>query len=322
MKRRFITLFILIQNLVALMSFAQNPSRYNQYMFNQSFINPAYAGYRQGLNGEAYFRRQWMGLNGSPTSYSLAADGYLPTANLGLGFQGFSDKIGVQRMTGGQLNLSYHLRLGDYRFINFGIGGGFLQTSFDVAELDPGTTVDPILGAGIANSIQPDLNLGVFYYSEYTYLGLSVSHALSSVVKQDEMDFTQHLNPQINLSGGLLWDIGETVSFLPSLMYRDDLENFASLDVNGVFTMMDVAWLGGGYRTSLKLPWNKDNLTPQEYASLIGIVKFYLMDQLRIGYVFDYGLKGSNQRNFSSHEISVGFVLPNRSLKNDMLRLF
>lgn len=322
MKRTFNTLIFLVLVLASLKINAQNPSRYNQYLFNQSFVNPAYTGYRQGISGDAYFRRQWMGLEGSPTTFAIAVDGFLPAANLGLGFQGFSDKIGAQSTTGAQLNLSYHLRLGDYRFISFGIGAGFLQNAFDVGDLDPGYVEDPILGASLDNSVQPDLNFGLYYFSEYSYLGLSASHVLSTVVKQDEMSFAQELNPQVNLTGGLLLDIGESISFVPSMMYRDDLESYASVDLNGTFSYMDVFWLGTGYRTSLELPWNKDQPNPQEFSSIIALVKVYVLDQLRIGYVLDYGLGGANQRNFSSHELSIGYVFPNRSSRDDMLRLF
>ncbi|MCE7053619.1 type IX secretion system membrane protein PorP/SprF [Algoriphagus sp. AGSA1] len=322
MKGIFKNTLILCLLLMALEARAQNPSRYNQYLFNQSFVNPAYAGYRQGIGGDAYFRRQWMGLDGSPTTMGLAVDGAIPAASLGIGFQGFSDKIGVQSTTGAQLNLSYQLRLGDYRFLSFGVGGGFLQNTFDVGELDPGNVEDPILGVGLDNSIQPDINVGMFYFSQYNYLGLSVSHALATVLKPDESSFAQDLTPQMNLTGGILLDVGETLSFVPSFFYRDDFENFASVDVNGIFAYMDVFWLGAGYRTSLKLPWNNDQQVQQDFSSLIGQIKFYFLDQIRVGYVFDYGLKGSNQRNFSSHEVSVGFILPNRSIRDDMLRLF
>ena len=46
----------------------------SQYVLNTLVINPAYAGNRGVLNLAAFYRRQWVGIKGSPETMSLSAD--------------------------------------------------------------------------------------------------------------------------------------------------------------------------------------------------------------------------------------------------------
>ena len=51
---------------------AQQEPMFSQYMFNLSHINPAYAGNRATNNITALFRKQWLGIEGAPTTGSLS----------------------------------------------------------------------------------------------------------------------------------------------------------------------------------------------------------------------------------------------------------
>ena len=46
----------------------------NQYILNPLTINPAYAGNRGALNIATFYRRQWIGIQGSPQTMTLAID--------------------------------------------------------------------------------------------------------------------------------------------------------------------------------------------------------------------------------------------------------
>ena len=46
----------------------------NQYILNPLAINPAYAGNRGALNIATFFRKQWVGISGSPTTMTLSVD--------------------------------------------------------------------------------------------------------------------------------------------------------------------------------------------------------------------------------------------------------
>ena len=51
---------------------AQQEILYTQYVFSQLAVNPACAGNDDGLSFTALSRKQWFGLQGSPTSFSIS----------------------------------------------------------------------------------------------------------------------------------------------------------------------------------------------------------------------------------------------------------
>ena len=51
---------------------AQQDPQYSMYMFNGLVLNPAYAGSWDHAGMTAIGRKQWAGLNGSPTTGSFS----------------------------------------------------------------------------------------------------------------------------------------------------------------------------------------------------------------------------------------------------------
>ena len=107
------------------------PAHYGQYMFNGLAINPAYAGSREVLTVTALFRKQWLGLPGSPTTLTVAAHGTSKNKKNNLGLLLVNDRIGAQ--------VQDHLQaMYAYRFdflkgkLAFGLQGGIslLRTNY------------------------------------------------------------------------------------------------------------------------------------------------------------------------------------------------
>eukprot|EP01132_Coremiostelium_polycephalum_P019313 gene19313-22974_t len=66
---------LILAILLALSVCAQQDSQFSQYIFNGIHINPAYAGYKEDLYIQSFYRSQWAGVKGAPKSFSIAADG-------------------------------------------------------------------------------------------------------------------------------------------------------------------------------------------------------------------------------------------------------
>jgi type IX secretion system PorP/SprF family membrane protein len=88
------TYYILLLLLLPLTLAGQLNPVSNQYVLNPLIINPAYAGNRGALNIAAFYRRQWVGISGSPETMTLAADAPFLDAKLGLGLIIANDKLG------------------------------------------------------------------------------------------------------------------------------------------------------------------------------------------------------------------------------------
>ena len=91
MKKAF---FILVLALfISSTSIAQQDPHYTQYMYNMNVINPAYAGSKENLSFGLLYRKQWVDVEGAPSTFSLS--GSLPVGkNVGVGLSIISDRIG------------------------------------------------------------------------------------------------------------------------------------------------------------------------------------------------------------------------------------
>lgn len=112
----------------------------NQYMLNPQAINPAFAGNRGILNLTAFYRKQWVGVKGSPETISLAADIPFSNNKMGLGLNIMNDKLGVTRET--QFSSSYAYKIAMKKgTLSFGLSAGLVMTNTawsDLVVIDPG----------------------------------------------------------------------------------------------------------------------------------------------------------------------------------------
>jgi len=106
----------------------------SQYFQNQYLFNPAMAGLDQGFNINLDYRKQAIGVNGSPSTQS----GTLEYAmnKVGLGLNVYNDQSGLLRTTRAVVTYAYHLPLGaDNQKLNFGLSGGLLNQRIQTSDL-------------------------------------------------------------------------------------------------------------------------------------------------------------------------------------------
>src|ERR1041385_2330583 len=74
---------------------AQYDAMFTQYMFNEMFINPAYAGSKDAMAVNMLHRQQWLNFPGRPVTTTFSLHGPLMGNKMGLGLSVLSEKIGV-----------------------------------------------------------------------------------------------------------------------------------------------------------------------------------------------------------------------------------
>jgi type IX secretion system PorP/SprF family membrane protein len=74
---------------------AQYDGLFTQYMFNEMFINPAYAGSKEAMSATLVHRQQWVNFPGRPVTTSFSAHGPLMENKMGVGLSFLNEKIGV-----------------------------------------------------------------------------------------------------------------------------------------------------------------------------------------------------------------------------------
>ncbi len=294
---------------------AQQIPQYTQYMFNPVFVNPAYAGYKQQLYLQSYYRKQWTGVTGSPETFAVSGDAFLEGTGLGVGGQLITDKLGAQRTSAAYGNVSYHLRLTETRYLSFGIGAGAVNSSLDGGMLRPGQDSDPNVPVGKDQVFYPDLKAGLFLYDDKFFVGFAADQLLSSVLDLDNGDIMIQPVPHVYLSGGLLLDLNYNVSLVPSVMYMDDFKAPARLDINTSVVINDTFWIGGGYRTGINMPGRNVQEGLRKSTAVIGMVQAFIGESLRVGYAYDHTVSGFSVGDFTTHDISIAYLFPPKRVR-------
>lgn len=304
------TILTLLFSLPVLQVWAQQDAQFSQYMFNGMYINPAYAGYREYLNINMFYRNQWAGLPGAPKTFSVAADGLLNSGRIGLGLQLMNDQMGAQENTSLYGNYAYRIPLDQYgdRAFSVGIAGGFIQQRLKVEALRPRVENDPILQNAKKTAFMPDARIGVFYNSEQLFAGISADNLLSGSFQQSkELRNYVPLKPHLYFTTGCLLSFTESVLFKPSFLMKEDFAGPTSLDVNAFFLLDQRLWIGASYRMAIFNKKNIENYLAKSGA-VVGMIEYFVNEKLRIGYAYDQTVNGTAASGYTTHEISLSYL--------------
>ena len=312
---------------------AQSDILFTQYIFNSLSVNPAYAGYKEEWFAQLVLRNQWVSMEYAPKTGQLSIDGVVNPSSktMGLGLQISADKLGPQAATSMFANYALRLRLNgiDTRRLSFGLGAGFTQYSLDGSILNAVNQGDVSLPSGKESNLVPDLSFGIHYSSPKFYLGASVMNLLSahtnaSLFKSDNNRFTIASNRHFYLMAGALINLDWDLKLRPSLLIKEDFKGSTSLDLSAIFIISQQIWLGGSYRTGMQVFDRKyrENHDLNRKNSFSGLGQFYVSQQLRIGYSYDYVLGQLSSLQNGTHEITIGLAIPKKSRRKMRARYF
>ncbi|RYZ99384.1 MAG: type IX secretion system membrane protein PorP/SprF [Sphingobacteriaceae bacterium] len=304
--------------------YAQQDAQQSQYMFNGIYINPAYAGYKENLNLHAFYRAQWTGIEGAPRSMSLAVDAIANNGNVGLALQISSDKLGAQNNLAAYANYAYRLRMNDdgTSRLAFGLGLGVMQLGMNGAMLNPNDP-EPNQPTGNISTIIPDGRLGVYYSDNKFYAGFSADNLISQYINVRKDGFIAQPRPHYYLTSGILIPVSGEVLFKPSFLLKDDRGGPTSLDINAFILLGEKVWLGGSYRTGIKLydkKYLQSNLS--SLNSVVAAVELFPVENIRVGYAYDFSVGALKGYSAGTHEISIGLYFKTKSSRMFTPRYF
>jgi type IX secretion system PorP/SprF family membrane protein len=273
-------------------AWCQNDPMFTQYMFNELYINPAYAGSREYLSATALVRQQWVGLDGAPNTQTLSAHKPFFNNKIGAGLTFMNESIGVSKRTQVNANGAYRLAMGK-NTLSFGMQLGVASISENLASL--GLSSDNQFATNTGRRLAPNMGFGTYYLTPNWYAGFSIPRLL-----QNRLDgMTGDVNTRFNLTdwhyfitAGSIHTINAQFKVKPAIMLKAVAGAPLELDLNAVGIYMDRFWAGMGYRTGDAL-----NL-------LLGA---QINQQLRVGYSYDYTLSKLGNYNSGSHELMIGY---------------
>ena len=290
MKRHIIP-FIVTLFLSGLVT-AQQDAQYTQYMLNTMVINPAFSGSRGVSSMGILYRSQWIGLDGAPTTQTLNFSTPV-TERVGVGFSIVNDEIGngTSQETYFDASFSYTLPISETSNLALGLkaGGHLLNLDFSKLINFGAETNLP----NIDQKFSPNFGVGIYYYTENYFAGLSVPNILETTHFDNASQSSSYLATErmnFYLVSGYVFDLNRNLKFKPAILLKAVNGAPLQTDVSASFLFNDKFSLGAAYR------WD---------AAVSALFGFQISNKLMIGMAYDVETSALGSTVFNDGSLEV-----------------
>ncbi|MBX2894428.1 MAG: type IX secretion system membrane protein PorP/SprF [Cyclobacteriaceae bacterium] len=268
---------------------AQQDAMYSQYMFNYLLVNPGYAGSRDVLSMTGMYRRQWINVEGAPSTMTFSADMPLANEKMGVGLTVFKDKLGVEANTGVYASYAYRVRLSQKGTLSFGANAGFTQYSANLADVNQPNN-DPAFSANV-REINPNFGFGMFYSTDKFYASLALPHMLNNKLTNLEA-LSSRMKRHYFLGMGYVVGVSPNVKLKPSFLLKMVDGAPLQTDFNLNIWYLDKLGIGGSYRTG---------------DAVVALLEFQATTGLRFGYAYDITTSELARYASGTHEVMIRY---------------
>jgi type IX secretion system PorP/SprF family membrane protein len=290
---------------------------YSQYLFNYLVVNPAYAGYKEATNLQAFSRMQWVGVNGAPNIYSISADGTAAAGDVvGWGTQLVNEQRGASNLISLLGTYAYRIRLNqrDDR-LSFGLSAGVTQWQIDYNKLNPGDHLINIAEHYTRPEWRPDFRIGAYYNTPFFYAGVSATNLFANFSGDIRI-------PHLYVSAGGFIPLNNNIGLKPSFIYRNDFKGPGNIDISVLALLLKQLWVGVTYRTGIYVGNVKarEVETIQTTNALAFMMELFVIKNVQIGYSYDLSVMGIGWPG--SHELSLSYTIPRKKIQQSTPRYF
>lgn len=323
--KNFNLLIISLFATVALWS--QQETQFTQYYQNAYFFNPAAGGTKSLMEFDAGFRRQWLGIEGSPRSVFLTGHSVVkfesggsdvvnefntknesfyqtPKNTIGrnkhvVGGRLLNDAIGPFEKNSVMASYAYHLRFSKNTMLGLGMSAGWSNYGINsdkvkLVDNDDEAYEDFLLRNNNQNIF--DVNAGISLYGERFHFGISSIQLLDNDMIIDQVQTVSTYGRHWFMFGKYNFDIIDKFAVEPHFMGQLIGQAPFAINFGSRFIYDKKYWLNTSYR------WGD--------AVNFGFGLNFL-ENLRVGYAFDFGIGVLQGTAGNAHEIQLGYVIGN-----------
>ena len=278
---------------------AQQDAQFTQYMFNQVYYNPAFAGSTDGTTLTAIHRSQWFGYDGTinqggaPNTQLISFNSALPQIRGGFAAYISNDNLGPSNNLQVQTAFSTNFSLPNGAILTAGLNLGMFSSSIDFDEIVVVNPSDPIFNAsGKEGQIRPDVGIGILYRKGNFFGGLSSNHLLQPKFDFGESQVSNQLNRHYYLTAGYDYSFTPQIKVTPTVLLKSVGFNTYSTEVSVIGEYNNNLRAGLAYRQS-------------ESASLMVGYKVLSDRSLTLAYAFDFVVGNRNSKQPTSQELML-----------------
>jgi type IX secretion system PorP/SprF family membrane protein len=270
--------------------------------YNRANYNPATITRDDYLYLFSNIRKQWIGVDGSPTTVNIQASQYFQEQKSALGFSMVADKIGVVQSLNPMATYAFRVNTNRYSWLSMGLSAGIFYRSVNTSLYEAEIINDPTINYDVETVLRPDLNIGFEYQTSHFIFSLSSTHLLSIGKQNTLLMNSNHRYCGINYKNTDLLLFNYNVGL--QMVNRQNIfivEGSTCIRIKHQTGLMsgprEIVELGATFRISRQL------------TLLAGI---YINPDCKVGYVYNESLINSYYPN-STHEIVLEFRIPCRS---------
>ncbi len=295
------TRYLLALMLLPLLMQAQQQPLGSHYLLNPFSLNPVFAGHIYDKSFFMNYRRDWVGIPGSPTTIQMNGHGRI-AEGLHLGGSLLGDQADIFYRLRAGVSLTYRLQTGDNQFLSLGVGANMFQSliRIDKANVD---LQDPVL-RDLDRLLNTNFNasFGLMWQHDDFFIGFGSPLLLRT--REAYYAGTEGLfayERAWDAFAGNRFDIDGFWEFCPTVLYRKTINQPATFDISTMFSYDRRLWLGALYRTT----------------GTFGLsVGGRIFDRTVFHYTYEAGIGGIHLGSGGSHEISIGFTSPTLTGEN------
>jgi type IX secretion system PorP/SprF family membrane protein len=262
---------------------------FTQYMDNLTPLNPAYSVLDQAFSVNTMARKQWVGIDGAPTTFLLNGNVPIPSIDGAAGLVVLNDQFAIERQTDVNAYFAKAIQLDQNNYLAVSINAGLRNYVANYSMLDPG---DPVFANDVRET-KPNIGFGVMYFSDWYYLGVSAPEltitSLGTASVQNNNNFKSHYY----FTGALITNLGDDFKLKPSILFSYAKGVPLITDFSGILYVKETLGMGVSYRLN------------EEMAGIITLN----LDQFHIGYSYQFGTSSDNLGGFNlaTHEVTLGY---------------
>jgi len=286
---------------------AQYDALFTNYMFNEMFINPAYAGSNGAMSATLLHRQQWVNFSGRPVTTSFSLHGPIINEKMGVGLSILNERIGVLQRNLIYGDYAYRLKVQDKGTLALGIMAGVdMQVNrFSELKVSDNGSVDPQLVQNSPNIIAPNLGTGVYYHTKSFYGGFSIPRLIDNQMNFSGGGAVKTSKVQFNkmtyyFTAGNLFTLNDELKLRANAMLKYVAGAPMQVDIGANLLIKDVFWTGLSFRSGSAI------------ALLLG---YQVNRQLLINYSYDYGVNQIQKYSQGSHEFVMSYLFAYKGKK-------
>ena len=277
-------------------AFSQSNIRISNFWENPYTLNPAAINNRDLAEFSLTGRKQWVNVEGAPSTFLATATTYLERFHTQLGLKIIQDNIGFTSDSHYHLSYGYDVKLNDDWHMGLGLSGSYDRFSYDVSKLNLEESSDPNAYQSLMDEKYYNADFGVEFKSNSYRIG-AVSQRLFSGAASSYQPNTNifYLKYRNFRPDPVNWGFG-VAGFQYARLYQMEFSVQSYFSAFRLAEQSDQFHISAFYRT------------PGEVGAIFGI---NLTRSLYVSYGYDWNNSAIGYRSRGTHELMLIYRIPN-----------